>query len=66
MGHNERLVGKAVRSWSGDRDQIVIATKGGITRSEGENWGRDGSLAYLRTAVEKSLHRSPMQATDDR
>ena len=34
---------------------MVIATKGGITRSEGEQWGRDGSLDYLRSAVEKSL-----------
>src|SRR6478735_970483 len=47
MGVNEALVGKAVRSYGGDTDAVVIATKGGITRSEGEQWGRDGSLAYL-------------------
>ena len=55
MGHNERIVGRAVRSWGGKTDDIVIATKGGITRSAGEQWGRDGSLDYLRSAVEKSL-----------
>lgn len=55
MGHNELIVGKAVKSWGGDRDSIVIGTKGGITRSEGEVWGRDGSLEYLRSAVQKSL-----------
>jgi aryl-alcohol dehydrogenase-like predicted oxidoreductase len=55
MGHNELIVGKAVTSWSGDTSGIVIGTKGGITRSEGEQWGRDGSLDYLRSAVEKSL-----------
>ena len=55
MGHNERIVGKAVRSYGGGTDGVVIATKGGITRSEGDRRGRDGSLAYLRSAVQKSL-----------
>jgi aryl-alcohol dehydrogenase-like predicted oxidoreductase len=55
MGHNELIVGKAVKSWGGNTDDLVIATKGGITRGEGETWGRDGSLEYLRSAVQKSL-----------
>lgn len=55
MGHNEILVRRALAAWGGNRDDIVIATKGGITRSEGEGWGRDGSLPYLRAAVQKSL-----------
>jgi aryl-alcohol dehydrogenase-like predicted oxidoreductase len=55
MGHNELIVGKAVKSYRGSTDDLVIGTKGGITRSEGERWGRDGSLAYLRSAVQKSL-----------
>lgn len=55
MGHNELIVGKAVKSYGGSTDGVVIGTKGGITRSEGEQWGRDGSLAYLRSAVQKSL-----------
>ncbi len=55
MGHNELIVAKAVKSWGGDTSSIVIGTKGGITRSEGEQWGRDGSLDYLRSAVQKSL-----------
>src|SRR5699024_5879848 len=54
MGHNEQLVGEAPRSWGGDRSQVVVATKGGITRSA-EGGGRDGSAAYLRSALEKSL-----------
>ena len=54
MGHNEKLVGEALRSWQGDRSNIVVATKGGITRSA-EGGGRDGSAAYLRSALEKSL-----------
>jgi len=55
MGHNERIVAEALRTWEGDASSIVVATKGGITRSEGEMWGRDGSEAYLRSAVEQSL-----------
>jgi aryl-alcohol dehydrogenase-like predicted oxidoreductase len=55
MGHNERIVAEALRTWDGDAAGIFVTTKGGITRSEGEKWGRDGSEAYLRSAVEKSL-----------
>ena len=47
MGHNEKLVGEALRSWDGDASRVVVATKGGITRSA-EGGGRDGSPAYLR------------------
>jgi len=64
MGHNERLVGEAVRTWGGDTDGLLVTTKGGITRSEGEQWGRDGSLAYLRSAVEKSLRELQVEAID--
>jgi aryl-alcohol dehydrogenase-like predicted oxidoreductase len=54
MGHNERIVAEALRTWGGDSSSIFVATKGGITRSEGEAWGRDGSAMYLRLAVERS------------
>ena len=60
VGHNEILVREAVDSWSGTPEQkeaIVIATKGGITRSPGEVWGRDGSLQYLLRAAENSRQR---------
>jgi aryl-alcohol dehydrogenase-like predicted oxidoreductase len=63
-GHNELIVGKAVRSWGGDRDSIVIATKGGVTRSQGEVWGRNGSLDYLRSAAGKSLRNLGVEAID--
>jgi aryl-alcohol dehydrogenase-like predicted oxidoreductase len=64
MGHNEQLVGRAVKSYSGNRDDLIIATKGGITRSEGEKWGRDGSMSYLRSAVEKSLRNLQVDVID--
>jgi aryl-alcohol dehydrogenase-like predicted oxidoreductase len=63
VGHNETLVGKAIASY-GDTSSVVIATKGGITRSEGERWGRDGSLPYLRSAVEKSLRALQVDVID--
>lgn len=55
VGHNERIVGEALRTWDGDASSIFVTTKGGITRSEGEVWGRDGSETHLRSAAEKSL-----------
>jgi aryl-alcohol dehydrogenase-like predicted oxidoreductase len=64
MGHNEELIGKALKSYSGSLDGVVVGTKGGITRSEGEQWGRDGSLKYLRSAVEKSLRALDVDVID--
>lgn len=64
MGHNERLVGRAVASWGGDRDGLVLATKGGITRNEGEVWGRDGSPEHLRGQVESSLRNLGVDVID--
>jgi aryl-alcohol dehydrogenase-like predicted oxidoreductase len=58
VGHNEALVAEALRGWaasSADRDRVLVTTKGGITRSPGEVWGRDGSAAGLRRACEASL-----------
>jgi aryl-alcohol dehydrogenase-like predicted oxidoreductase len=54
IGHNERLIAGALREWSGPRDRILIATKGGISRI-GERWDRNGHPAYLRAACEASL-----------
>lgn len=60
FGHNEVLVGDAVRSWNGTalaKSTIVIATKGGITRGPNESWGRASSLDYLLRAAEASALR---------
>lgn len=54
LGHNERLVARALRSWSGPREAVVVATKGGLTRPEGR-WERDGRPDALRRACEQSL-----------
>jgi aryl-alcohol dehydrogenase-like predicted oxidoreductase len=55
IGHNERIVARALASYSGSTDPIIVGTKGGITRGPGDTWGRNGSMPYLRSAVEASL-----------
>jgi aryl-alcohol dehydrogenase-like predicted oxidoreductase len=54
MGHGERLVAKALAAWPGDRDRVLVATKGGHTRPGGA-WDLDGRPEYLRQACEASL-----------
>jgi aryl-alcohol dehydrogenase-like predicted oxidoreductase len=55
VGHNERLIGRALSTWSGDRSRIVVATKGGLTRPNGQ-WVPDGRARHLREACEASLN----------
>jgi aryl-alcohol dehydrogenase-like predicted oxidoreductase len=54
IGHNERLIAGALRAWSGRREQVLVATKGGLTRPRGA-WERDASPRHLRLACERSL-----------
>jgi aryl-alcohol dehydrogenase-like predicted oxidoreductase len=53
-GHNEELIAKALE---GRRDGIVVATKGGHTRTRDGGWEVDGSPRHLREACEASLER---------
>ena len=52
VGHNERLIAKAL---DGRRDGVIIATKGGHTRVDGGGWELDGRPEYLKRACEQSL-----------
>jgi aryl-alcohol dehydrogenase-like predicted oxidoreductase/histidinol phosphatase-like enzyme len=52
-GHNERLIATALATWAGDRSRIVVATKGGLTRPNGE-WVPDGRARHLTAACEAS------------
>jgi aryl-alcohol dehydrogenase-like predicted oxidoreductase len=61
FGHGERLVAKALAAWPGDRDRVLVATKGGHTR-EGRAWGLDGRPEYLRRACEASLRALGVEA----
>ncbi len=61
VGHGERLVAKALAAWPGDRDRVLVATKGGHTREGGE-WGLDGRPEHLRQACEASLRALGVEA----
>jgi len=63
IGHNERLFAKAVASWNGDRDAVLIATKGGLIRPEGR-WEQDASPTALRRACENSLQALGVERID--
>ena len=52
-GHNERLVARALATWSGDRSRVLVATKGGLTRPDGR-WMADGRAVHLRAACDAS------------
>jgi aryl-alcohol dehydrogenase-like predicted oxidoreductase len=66
MGHNEMILRDAISEWqapASQKEELIIATKGGITRSAGINegsrapgevWGKDADYDYLMRAVEKS------------
>jgi aryl-alcohol dehydrogenase-like predicted oxidoreductase len=53
VGHNERLVAKALAAWPGG-DGVLVATKGGHTRPGG-SWTVDGRPEHLRRACDASL-----------
>lgn len=57
MGHNEELVAEALRSWGGDPDSVLVATKGGHTRTADGGWDLDGRPEHLRAACDASLAR---------
>jgi aryl-alcohol dehydrogenase-like predicted oxidoreductase len=60
-GHGERLVAKALAAWPGDRDRVLVATKGGHTRPGGR-WEVDGRPEHLRQACEASLRALGVEA----
>jgi aryl-alcohol dehydrogenase-like predicted oxidoreductase len=69
FGHNEELISKVLVA---NRDKVFIATKFGFRQTEGStsNFAGtgatyfDGSPAYLKTAVEKSLKRLKIDTID--
>jgi aryl-alcohol dehydrogenase-like predicted oxidoreductase len=63
LGHNERLIATALRTWSGNRDEVTVATKGGLTRPGGR-WESDGRPEHLRTACERSLQALEVECID--
>src|SRR5215207_948403 len=62
LGFNERQVASALASYGGDTSRVLIATKGGHTRTPGGGWGRDGRPEYLRAACDASLKALGVEA----
>lgn len=64
-GHNEELLGRAIRAVAGRRERLVIASKFGnrLDAAPGER-RLDGSPAYARRAVEDSLRRLNIEHID--
>ena len=52
-GHNERLIARALSTWTGDRSLIRVATKGGFKRPGGR-WEPDGRAKHLVDACRRS------------
>jgi len=60
FGRSEELVGKAIK---GRRNEVVLATKGGILFGE-HGTGANNDPAYLRAALERSLKRLDVEVID--
>jgi aryl-alcohol dehydrogenase-like predicted oxidoreductase len=61
-GHNERLIAKALATYTGDASEVLVATKGGHLRPGDGAWTVDGSPAHLREAAEASLKALGVEA----
>lgn len=53
VGHNERLIAKALSRLT-ESKEIIVASKGGLRRPKGD-WTVDASPGWLRQSCEKSL-----------
>lgn len=63
VGHNERLVAKALASWSGPREEVMVATKGGFVRPDGR-WENNARPEHLRQACDQSLRALGVERID--
>ena len=55
VGHNERLIAKALATYGGSTDEVLVATKGGHLRPGDGSWTQNGDPAYLKEAAKQSL-----------
>jgi aryl-alcohol dehydrogenase-like predicted oxidoreductase len=62
FGHNEELIAEALRGV--DAEHVLVATKGGHTRTSDGSWALDGRPEYLRAACDASLRRLGVEAID--
>ena len=62
VGHGEKLIARALRSYGGDTSDVIVATKGGHTRPSDSEWGLDGTRSYLVRAAQASAKRLGVEA----
>ena len=63
IGHNERLIARALRTGGTKREQVIVATKGGMRRPGGR-WEMDGRPEHLRAACDRSLQALGVEQID--
>ncbi|MGF0170083.1 aldo/keto reductase [Streptomyces sp. Marseille-Q5077] len=61
-GHNELLAARALASYGGDTDAVLVATKGGRGRPADGSWTVNGDPRHLKAAAEASLRRLGVEA----
>jgi len=54
-GHGERLVAKALATYGGSTEHVLVATKGGLRRPGDGSWAVHGDPEYVKQACEASL-----------
>ena len=62
-GHNERLIARALASWSGPRGEVRVVTKGGLRRA-GARWLPDGRARHLEEACAASARALGVEVID--
>jgi aryl-alcohol dehydrogenase-like predicted oxidoreductase len=62
MGRSEQLAAKALDTWSGDSDSVLVVCKGGNRRTDDFPWVHDGSRENLRWSCETSLRSLGVEA----
>ncbi len=55
VGHNERLIAKALTTYGGSTDDVLVATKGGHLRPGDGSWTQNGDPTYIKQAAKQSL-----------
>jgi aryl-alcohol dehydrogenase-like predicted oxidoreductase len=57
VGHNEELFAEALKSYGGNTDDVLVATKGGHLRPGDGRWTLDGSAEHIKEAAQASAKR---------
>jgi aryl-alcohol dehydrogenase-like predicted oxidoreductase len=63
IGHNERLIARALRTSAAGREGVIVATKGGMRRPGGR-WEMDGRPQHLEAACDRSLRALGVEQID--